>query len=121
MRTLHIDERSVHCRGHLDAPVPPPHMKGEESHGRPAKNGDRPMPDRSQSRFFCNRVRTAALVCFVIALAALVIGGGFAEISANGSPTAAETAVVRWIILGALVAGLVAYVVGGRIQAGRQA
>ena len=57
--------------------------------------------------------------CFMIAFAALVIGGGFAEISSNGSPTSIETAVVRWIILAALVVGFVAYYVGGRIKAGQ--
>ncbi len=81
-------------------------------------NGPHPQPDRSQSRFFCNGARTASLVCFIIAFAALVIGGGFSEISTNGAPTALETAVVRWIILGALVVGFVAYYVGGRIRAG---
>jgi hypothetical protein len=83
-------------------------------------NGQRrPPPDRSQSRFFCNGVRTASLVCFIIAFAALVIGGGFAEISTSGAPTALEIAVVRWIILAALVVGFVAYFVGGRIRAGQ--
>ena len=37
----------------------------------------RPRPDRSQSRFLCNGARTLSLACFVIAFAALVIGGGF--------------------------------------------
>ncbi len=78
-----------------------------------------PRPDFSQSRFMCNGVRKLSLVCFVIAFAALVIGGGFAEISSNGSPTSNETAVVRWIILAALVVGFVAYYVGGRIKAGQ--
>jgi cation transporter-like permease len=78
-----------------------------------------PPLDRSQSRFFCNRARTASLVCFILAFAALVIGGGFAEISTSGAPTALETAVVRWIILAALVVGFVSYYVGGRIRAGQ--
>jgi TRAP-type C4-dicarboxylate transport system permease small subunit len=67
----------------------------------------------------CNGARKAALACFVIAFAALVIGGGFAEISSNGSPTSLETSVVRWIILAALVVGFVAYYIGGRIRAGQ--
>jgi TRAP-type C4-dicarboxylate transport system permease small subunit len=82
------------------------------------ENGRRPRPDHSQSRFLRNGARKASLVCFVIAFAALVIGGGFAEISSNGSPTSVETAVVRWIILGALVVGFLAYYVGGRSRAG---
>ncbi len=68
----------------------------------------------------CNGARKIALMCFVLAFAALVIGGGFAEISLSGAPTTLEVAVVRWIILGALVVGFVAYYVGGRIRA-RQA
>jgi hypothetical protein len=67
----------------------------------------------------CNGARKLSLLCFVLAFAALVIGGGFSEISTSGAPTAVETMVVRWIILGALVVGFVAYYVGGRIQAGR--
>jgi hypothetical protein len=59
------------------------------------------------------------LVFFVVAFAALVIGGGFAEISSNGSPTSLETAIVRWTIVGSLVIGVVAYVIGGRMLAER--
>jgi hypothetical protein len=81
----------------------------------PASNGT--GPDPSQSRFFRNTARKLSLACFVLAFAALVIGGGFAEISSNGAPTALETAVVRWIILGGVVLGIVAYVVGGRSPA----
>ena len=73
-------------------------------------------PDLSQSRFFCNNARKGSLVCAILAFAALVIGGGFAEISSNGAPTSAETAVVRWIIVGALVVGVTLYVIGGRQQ-----
>lgn len=79
----------------------------------PAANGSR-RPDRSRSRFFCNVPRKVALFFFVVAFAALVIGGGFAEISTNGSPTSLETMVVRWTIVGSLVIGVVAYVIGGR-------
>ena len=82
-------------------------------------NGTR--PDRSQSRFLCNGARKLSLACFVVAFAALVVGGGFAEISANGSPTTLETDVVRWIILAGLLTGAVAYYVGGRIRADRRA
>jgi len=53
-------------------------------------------------------------------VAALVIGGGFAEISTNGSPTSLETAIVRYVIVGSLVLGAGAYVVGGRIRADQQ-
>jgi hypothetical protein len=72
-------------------------------------------PDRSQSRFFCNTPRKVSLALGVIAVAALVIGGGFAEISSNGAPTPLETAVIRWIIIGSLVLAVVAYVIGGRM------
>jgi hypothetical protein len=79
----------------------------------PATNGSR--PDRSQSRFFCNWARAASLFLLALAVGALVIGGGFAEISSNGAPTTLETAVIRWIILGSLVLAVVAYVIGGRM------
>jgi hypothetical protein len=84
----------------------------------PATNGSR-RPDGSQSRFFCNAPRKVALLFFVVAFAALVIGGGFAEISTNGSPTSLETAVVRWTIVASLAIGVVAYVIGGRLLAER--
>ncbi len=81
-------------------------------------NGSR--PDRSQSRFRCNLPRKLSLLFLALAVAALVVGGGFAEISSNGAPTSLETAIVRYIILGALMLGAVAYVVGGRMRADRQ-
>lgn len=77
-------------------------------------------PDRSQSRFFCNLPRKVSLFFLALAFAALVIGGGFAEISKNGSPTSTETAIVRWVILGSLVIFVVAYVLGGRLQRQRR-
>lgn len=93
-------------------------MAADSTSSAPAANGSR-RPDRSQSRFFCNVPRRVALFFFVVAFAALVIGGGFAEISTNGSPTSLETAVVRWTIVGSLVIGVVAYVIGGRMLAER--
>ena len=80
----------------------------------PVSNGAR--PDRSQSRFFCNVPRKISLVFGIVAFAALVIGGGFAEISSNGAPTSGETAAVRYVIVGSLVLGAVAYVIGGRMR-----
>jgi hypothetical protein len=82
----------------------------------PTSNGSR-HPDRSHSRFLCNTPRKVSLIFFVIAFAALVIGGGFAEISTNGSPTSLETAIVRWTIVGAVVIGVLAYIIGGRMRA----
>jgi hypothetical protein len=76
---------------------------------------DPARPDRSQSRFFCNAPRKLSLLFGAIAVAALVIGGGFAEISSSGAPTSMETAIVRYIILGALAAAVIAYVIGGRM------
>ena len=49
----------------------------------------------------------------------LQAGQSLAEISTNGSPTSLETAVVRWTIVGSLVIGVVAYVIGGRLLAER--
>ena len=93
-------------------------MAADPTSPTPAANGSR-RPDRSQSRFLCNAPRKVALFFFVVAFAALVIGGGFAEISTNGSPTSLETTVVRWTIVGSLVIGVVAYVIGGRLLAER--
>jgi hypothetical protein len=80
---------------------------------RHLSNGSK--PDLSQSRFFCNNARKASLVCGILAFAALVIGGGFAEISSSGSPTTLETDAVRWVIVGSLLVGVTLYVIGGRI------
>ena len=84
---------------------------------RPGSNGSR--PDRSQSRFLCNLPRKLSLLFVALAVAALVIGGGFAEISSNGAPTPLETSVVRYVIAGSLVLGVTAYVIGGRMRADR--
>ena len=81
------------------------------SRSGPVSNGS--GPDRSQSRFLCNLPRKVSLFSFALAAVALVIGGGFAEISSSGSPTSLETAVVRYVIVGSLVCGAVAYVIGG--------
>ena len=83
--------------------------------GRRGEAASGSQPDRSQSRFFCNNPRKGSLVCGIVAFVALVIGGGFAEISSNGSPTSLETAVVRYIVLGSLVIGVTLYVIGGRL------
>ncbi len=88
-------------------------QRGEVSNGK--------KPDLSQSRFFCNPARTGSLICAILAFAALVIGGGFAEISSNGAPTTTETAAVRWVIVGSLVVGVTLYVIGGRmLRSGRR-
>ena len=85
-------------------------------HPDPRSNGSK--PDLSRSRFFCNNARKGSLVCGILALAALVIGGGFAEISSNGAPTTLETAAVRWVIVGSLLVGVILYVIGGRMLRG---
>ncbi len=85
-------------------------------HPDPRSNGSK--PDLSRSRFFCNNARKGSLVCGILAFAALVIGGGFAEISSNGAPTTLETAAVRWVIVGSLVAGVILYAIGGRMLRG---
>jgi hypothetical protein len=88
--------------------------------GRDSATNGSGWRDTSQSRFFCNVPRKVSLLFGLLAFAALVIGGGFAEISSNGSPTSLETAIVRWIIVGSLVMGAIFYVIGGRMQADRQ-
>ena len=81
----------------------------------PARRLERLEARPPRSRFFCNNARKGSLVCGILAFAAVVIGGGFAEISSNGAPTSTETAVIRWIIVGSLVIGVTLYIVGGRI------
>lgn len=78
----------------------------------------RARPDRSRSRFLCNTPRTVSLFFIALAVVALVIGGGFSEISSSGAPTSLETAIVRWIIIGSLIVSVVAYVIGGRMLEG---
>jgi hypothetical protein len=85
----------------------------------PGTNGSK--PDLSRSRFFSNNARKGSLVCGILAFAALVIGGGFAEISSNGAPTSLETAAVRWVIVGSLFVSVILYVIGGRmLRSGRR-
>lgn len=93
-------------------------MTTDPANRAPGTNGSR-RPDRPQGRFSCNLPRKIALLFFVVTFAALVIGGGFALISTNGSPTSLETTVVRWTIVGSLAIGVVAYVIGGRLLAER--
>jgi len=83
----------------------------------PSTNGAS-RPGRADSRFFCNRARTASLVLGLVAVVALVVGAVLAELNTSGAPTSTQTAVVRWIILAALAGAVVTYVVGGR-QRGR--
>ena len=73
-------------------------------------------PGRAHSRFFCNVPRKISLACAAVAFVALVIGAGFAEISSNGAPTTLETAVVRYVVVAALLVGVTAYAVGGRMR-----
>jgi asparagine N-glycosylation enzyme membrane subunit Stt3 len=81
--------------------------------GDAASNGSK--RDLSRSRFFCNNARKGSLVCGILAFVALVIGGGFSEISKSGAPTSLETDAVRWVIVGSLVVGVALYVIGGRM------
>jgi hypothetical protein len=82
----------------------------------PSNNGTS-HPSRADSRFFCNRARTASLVLGLVAVVALVAGAVLAELSASGAPTSTQTAVVRWVILASLVGAVAAYVIGGRQKA----
>lgn len=72
-------------------------------------------PNRSRSRFFRNRFRTLSLVFLLVAVAALMIGGSFAEISSNGAPTSRETSIIRLIIVASLLVAIILYVIGGRL------
>ena len=72
-------------------------------------------PERPQSRFFRNWARRVSFLLLVLAIGALVAGGVLSETRANGSPTSAETDVVRWVIVGSVVGAALFYVIGGRI------
>jgi hypothetical protein len=82
----------------------------------PSNNGASRL-HRADSRFFCNRARTASLVLGRVAVVALVVGAMLAELSTSGAPTSTQTTVVRWFILAALVGAVAAYVIGGRQKA----
>ncbi|HVA06518.1 MAG TPA: hypothetical protein VNG12_07265 [Acidimicrobiales bacterium] len=71
--------------------------------------------DPARGRFFCNAPRKVALFAGLAAVLVLLIGAGFANMSSTSAPTALETAVVRWTIVGCLAVGAVAYLIGGRM------
>ena len=108
------------------AVVPPERQHGRWQQFGPTRDGSCEQSQSRVQRFGPGSVAVAvlvqlprklSLVFLVLAVGALVIGGGFAEISSNGSPTALETAIVRYVIVGSLVLAAVAYVVGGRMRA----
>jgi hypothetical protein len=72
-------------------------------------------PTGFPGRFLCNLPRKVALFAGLAALLALMIGAGFANMSASGAATPLETAVVRWVMVGCLVTAFVAYIIGGRM------
>jgi hypothetical protein len=79
------------------------------------------IPDKVQpntrgfaARFLRNVPRKVALFAGMAAVLALIIGAGFASMSSSGAATPLETVVVRWTVVGCLVVGVVAYVIGGR-------
>ena len=82
----------------------------------PSSNGAT-RPGRADSRFFCNRARTLSLVLGLAAIIALVAGAVLAEFNASGAPTSTQTAVIRWVILAAVVGAVAADVVGGHQKA----
>jgi uncharacterized membrane protein len=68
------------------------------------------------ARFLCNTPRKVALFAGLAGVLALIIGAGFASMRASNAPTTQETLVVRWVVIGCLVVGVAAYVIGGRMQ-----
>ena len=83
----------------------------------PPSNNGSSHSSRADSRFFCNRARTASLVLGLVAVVALVAGAVLAELSSSGAPTSTQTAAIRWVILAAVVGAVAAYVVGGHQKA----
>jgi hypothetical protein len=77
---------------------------------------DAPLNTRGfYGRFMCNTPRKISLLAGLSAIMALVIGAGFASMSASGTTTTLETLVVRWVAVGCLAIGGIAYVIGGRL------
>jgi hypothetical protein len=70
----------------------------------------------SPSRFLCNVPRKISLFAGLAAIMALIVGAGFANMSASDSPTSLETMVVRWTAMGFLAIAAVAYLIGGRMR-----
>ncbi len=75
----------------------------------------RPASPSFLDRFRCNRPRKVSFFAFLAAIMAVVVGAGFANMSANNDATPFETTVIRWIVLFCLIVGVTAYVVGGRM------
>lgn len=82
---------------------------------RQSPNNVRPDQHGFPGRFLCNTPRRIALAAGAVALLALMVGAGFANMSASGAATPLETTVVRWVIVSCLVVGVASYAVGGRM------
>jgi MFS superfamily sulfate permease-like transporter len=67
-------------------------------------------------QFTRNAARKASLISGLAAVLALLIGAGFANMSANTAPTTRETEVIRWVVVACLAVGVVFYVIGGRME-----
>jgi hypothetical protein len=80
-------------------------------------------PGQSYKKFGTRaQLSPARKVTVYFALAAvltLVIGAGFANMSATSAPTALETTVIRWIALFCVVVSASAYVIDRRAKAAK--
>jgi hypothetical protein len=80
--------------------------------------GNRPGagPEGSPSRFLCNGPRKLSLIAGLAAVLDIIVGAGLGAMRASNAPTSRETMIVRWVALGLLAIGVVAYVIGGRLR-----
>jgi hypothetical protein len=78
--------------------------------------GVRPVTPRPAGRFRRNTPRKVSLFLGLAAVLTIMVGAGFASMSASGAATSAETFAVRWIAIGFLAVGAVFYVIGGRAE-----
>jgi len=75
----------------------------------------RPEARGFPGRFTCNGPRKVSFFAGLAALLALMIGAGFANMSASGAATPLETTVVRDVIIVGLLVAVVAYQFGSRL------
>jgi hypothetical protein len=83
-----------------------------------APNRAGPPAGGSPSRFLCNRPRKISLIAGLAAVLSVIVGAGLGAMRASNAPTSLETSIVRWVALGFLAIGAVAYIIGGRMRRG---
>jgi hypothetical protein len=80
----------------------------------PSSPGGQPTKALFMTRFRVNTPRKVSLIAILGAILTIIVGASFASMQSTNAPTALETDFVRWITLGFLVVGALAYAVGTR-------